>query len=163
VAFGPENLMLPAVEIEERVVRSLEATGMQTLRGEQIYALSGGQKQRVAIAAALAMRPQVLILDEPTSDLDPVGTQEVLAVLRTLNARDGMTIVLIEHKVDEIIGWVDRVLLMDRGAVVIDAAPQKAFAEQATWQAMGVAIPQVTQLAHGLPEVFAGELPLTVD
>jgi len=81
VAFGPENLMLPSEEIERRVTEALEATGILALRHEQIYALSGGQKQRVAIAGALAMRPQVLVLDEPTSDLDPVGTQEVLAVL----------------------------------------------------------------------------------
>ena len=118
VAFGPENLALPASEIEQRVVQSLEATGMLALRNESIFALSGGQKQRVAIAATLAMRPQVLVLDEPTSDLDPVGTQEVLAVLRALNRENGMTIVLIEHKVDEVIGWVDRVLLMDNGSMM---------------------------------------------
>src|SRR5262249_44539322 len=93
VAFGPENLMLSSDEIDARVTWALEATGMLQLRHEQIYALSGGQKQRVAIAAALAMRPQVLILDEPTSDLDPIGTQEVLAVTRKLNKQDGMTIV----------------------------------------------------------------------
>src|SRR5215469_2763445 len=110
VAFGPENLMLPADEIERRVVDALTATGMLALRHKQIFALSGGQKQRVVIAAALAMRPQVLVLDEPTSDLDPMGTQEVLQVLRTLTAQLGTTIVLIEHKVDEVIEWVDRVL-----------------------------------------------------
>jgi energy-coupling factor transport system ATP-binding protein len=163
VAFGPENLSLPAAEIEQRVVQSLQATGMLAQRGEQIFALSGGQKQRVAIAAALAMQPQVLVLDEPTSDLDPVGTQEVLAVLRALNARNDMTIMLIEHKVDEVIGWVDRVLLMDRGAVVVDAQPKYAFAQLDTWRAMGGAIPQIVQVAHGLPEVFSGELPLTAD
>jgi len=163
VAFGPENLALPTTEIEQRVVQSLEATGMLALRKESIFALSGGQKQRVAIAAALAMRPQVLVLDEPTSDLDPVGTQEVLSVLRTLTAQLGTTIVLIEHKVDEVIEWVDRVLLMDRGAVLVDAPPSRAFREPEIWRARGVAIPQIVQVAQGLPEVFGGDLPLGVE
>ncbi len=152
VAFGPENLMLPSEEIERRVTEALEATGILALRHEQIYALSGGQKQRVAIAGALAMRPQVLVLDEPTSDLDPVGTQEVLAVLRRLNERDHMSIVLIEHKVDEVISWVHRVLLMDRGAIVLDAAPARAFADRDLWQSAGVAVPQLAQVAYALPE-----------
>jgi len=163
VAFGPENLMLPAEEIERRVTEALEATGILALRHEQIYALSGGQKQRVAIAGALAMRPQLLVLDEPTSDLDPVGTQEVLAVLRRLNERDHMSIVLIEHKIDEVISWVNRVLLMDRGTIVLDAAPAHAFTERDLWQSAGVAVPQLAQVAHALPEIFAGALPLSVD
>jgi energy-coupling factor transport system ATP-binding protein len=163
VAFGPENLMLPAEEIEKRVVRALAATGMLAYRREQLFALSGGQKQRVAIAAVLAMQPQVLVLDEPTSDLDPVGTQEVLAVLRDLNSRDGTTIVLIEHKVDEVIGWVDRLLLMDQGRIVVDAPPRNAFAQRAIWHTLGVAIPQLVQVAQGLPEVFGETVALTVD
>jgi energy-coupling factor transport system ATP-binding protein len=163
VAFGPENLALPPEEIERRVTQALEATGILPLRHEQIYALSGGQKQRVAIAAALAMRPDVLVLDEPTSDLDPVGTQEVLAVLRRLNARDGMTIVLIEHKVDEVIAWVHRVLLMDRGAIALDTTPDRAFVDRDAWEGAGAAVPQLVQVAYGLPEVFAGAMPLSVD
>ncbi len=163
VAFGPENLTLPTSEIEKRVVLSLQATGMLALRNESIFALSGGQKQRVAIAATLAMRPQVLVLDEPTSDLDPVGTQEVLAVLRALNRESGTTIVLIEHKVDEVIEWVDRVLLMDRGEIIVDAPPSRAFVDPTTWQTRGVAIPQIMQVAQGLPEIFAGNLPLSVE
>jgi energy-coupling factor transport system ATP-binding protein len=161
VAFGPENLMLPTFEIEKRVVLSLQATGMLALRNESIFALSGGQKQRVAIAATLAMRPQVLVLDEPTSDLDPVGTQEVLAVLRALNRESGTTIVLIEHKVDEVIEWVDRVLLMDRGEIIVDASPSRAFVDPSTWQTRGVAIPQIMQVAQGYPRSLPA-LPLGV-
>jgi energy-coupling factor transport system ATP-binding protein len=163
VAFGPENLQLPSDEIVARVTWALEATGMLALRHEQIYALSGGQKQRVAIAAALAMRPQVLVLDEPTSDLDPVGTQEVLAVARKLNQQDGMTIILIEHKVDEVIAWADRALLMDRGMIILDAPAAQAFADLAKWESTGVAVPQMVQVARELPEVFAGATPLSVD
>jgi energy-coupling factor transport system ATP-binding protein len=163
VAFGPENLMLPSDEIERRVVDALNATGILALRHEQIFALSGGQKQRVVIAAALAMRPEVLILDEPTSDLDPVGTQEVLQVLRDLNRQQNMTIILIEHKIDEVIAWVDRVLLMDQGSIVIDAPPTRAFVPSVQWDDLGVAVPQFIQVARALPEAFGDVTPLTLE
>lgn len=163
VAFGPENLMLPPEEIERRVADALKATGMLALRHEQIFALSGGQKQRVVIAAALAMRPDILVLDEPTSDLDPVGTQEVLQVLRDLNRRRGTTIILIEHKIDEVYAWVDRVLLMDQGRIVVDAPPTRAFAQSSPWDERGVAVPQFIQVARALPEVFGDASPLTLD
>jgi len=163
VAFGPENLALPNAEIGQRVEQALGYTGMEPLRREQIYTLSGGQKQRVVISATLAMRPGVLVLDEPTSDLDPVGTQEVLHVLRTLNKQYGMTIVLVEHKVDEVVAWVDRVLLMDQGRIVVDAAPRKAFDDLQLWHNLGVAVPQIVQLARALPELFQGATPLALD
>lgn len=163
VAFGPENLGIPQAEISRRVAQALTYTGMERWRGQQIFALSGGQKQRIAIAATIAMQPNVLILDEPTSDLDPVGTQEVLNVLRTLNKQHGMTIVLVEHKIDEVIPWVDRVMLMERGAVVRDTAPRAAFRDVGQWARLGVAVPQIVQLAHALPEVFSGVVPLSVD
>jgi energy-coupling factor transport system ATP-binding protein len=163
VAFGPENLMLPSDEIERRVVEALKATGMLGMRREPIYALSGGQKQRVVIAAALAMRPEVLVLDEPTSDLDPVGTQEVLQVLRQLNQLRSMTIILIEHKVDEVYAWVDRILLMDRGSMLIDAPPAEAFRDRAQWDTLGVAVPQYVQIAQRLAAVFGDITPLTLD
>jgi energy-coupling factor transport system ATP-binding protein len=163
VAFGPENLMLPSDDIERRVVEALKATGMLAMRYEQIYALSGGEKQRVVIAAALAMQPNILVLDEPTSDLDPVGTQEVLQVIHELNRRRNTTIILIEHKVDEVIAWVDRVLLLDQGSIVIDAPPTRAFAERTTWDLLGVAVPQFIQVAQTLTDVFGGATPLTLD
>ncbi len=163
VAFGPENLALPHDEIAHRVQQALEYTRMEHLALQEIFALSGGQKQRVAISATLAMRPMVLVLDEPTSDLDPVGTQEVLSVLRTLNKQYGMTIVLIEHKVDEVISWVDRVLLMDAGSVVVDAPPRNAFTDIPLWDNLGVSVPQIVRLARAIPDVFHGETPLSVD
>ncbi|HLH63438.1 MAG TPA: energy-coupling factor transporter ATPase [Ktedonobacteraceae bacterium] len=163
VAFGPENLALPRAEIAQRVSESLAFTGMQTWRKQEIFALSGGQKQRVAISATLAMRSKVLVLDEPTSDLDPVGTQEVLRVLRTLNKEYGMTIILVEHKIDEIVPWVDRVLLMDDGKIVVDAPPRRAFDDIQLWQQLGVSVPQMILLARALPDVFHGTTPLSVD
>jgi energy-coupling factor transport system ATP-binding protein len=163
VAFGPENLALPNAEIGQRVEQALGYTGMTPQRREQIYSLSGGQKQRVVISATLAMRPGILVLDEPTSDLDPVGTQEVLHVLRTLNKRYGMTIVLVEHKVDEVIAWVNRVLLMDQGRIVVDAAPRQAFDDLQLWHNLGAAVPQLVQLARALPELFRDTTPLALD
>lgn len=163
VAFGPENLALPRSEIERRVERSLAYTGVDGLRKQEIFALSGGQKQRVAISATLAMLPKVLVLDEPTSDLDPVGTREVLNVLRTLNKQYRMTILLVEHKIDEIVPWVDRVLLMDEGRIVIDAPPRRAFDDVQRWYDMGVSVPQMVQLARALPDIFQGSTPLSVN
>jgi energy-coupling factor transport system ATP-binding protein len=163
VAFGPENLALPQVEIERRISDALRYTNMEHMRKEEIFALSGGQKQRVAIAAMLAMQSRVLVLDEPTSDLDPVGTQEVMNVLRTLNKQYGWTIVLVEHKIDEVIPWVDRVVLMEAGRIILDAPPREAFADLAPWQRLGVAVPQMVQLAHELPDAFVHGLPLSVD
>lgn len=163
VAFGPENLGLPHAEIVQRVDEALHYTGMQGLRHQEIFALSGGQKQRVAISATLAMHPRVLVLDEPTSDLDPVGTQEVLNVLHTLNKQYGMTILLIEHKIDEIVPWVDRVLLMDKGRIVVDEPPRQAFANLDRWNTLGVSVPQMISLARALPDIFQDTTPLSVD
>ncbi|MCZ8514399.1 energy-coupling factor transporter ATPase [Paenibacillus filicis] len=160
-AFGPENLNLPHEEIERRVNEALHYTGSDKYRKALIETLSGGQKQRVAISAALSMRPSVLVLDEPTSDLDPRGTQEVLKVLRRLNEELGMTIVLIEHKIDEVIPWVDRVLLMDQGRIVVDSSPRKAFCNTLLWNELGVSIPEMVQLSYALPKVFAGRVALT--
>jgi energy-coupling factor transporter ATP-binding protein EcfA2 len=163
VAFGPENLALSRAEIALRVKEALISTGMEQQRELEIFALSGGQKQRVAISAALAMRSRVLVLDEPTSDLDPVGTQEVLAVLKQLNKQYKMTIVLVEHKIDEIIPWVDRVLLMDRGRIIVDALPRQAFLDSDCWHKLGVAVPHMVQVAQALPAVFGSTIPLSVD
>lgn len=163
VAFGPENLGLDRGDILNRVQQSLEATGMAHLRRSEVYGLSGGQKQRVAIAATLAMMPDVIVLDEPTSDLDPVGTQEVLSVLRKLNRERGMTVILVEHKIDEVIRWVDRVVLMDRGEIVLDNQPRKAFERLSLWTDMGVAVPEVVQIGHAFSNIFSGSVPLTVE
>lgn len=162
VAFGPENLNLPHDEIVRRVRRSVEATALGGFISQATNTLSGGQRQRVAIAATLAMQPSVLVLDEPTADLDPMGTQEVLSVVRQLNQEYHMTVVLIEHKIDEVVGWVDRVILMDEGRVVLDADPHRAFQEEHEWTRLKVAVPQMVQLSHALPEFFGGATALTV-
>jgi energy-coupling factor transporter ATP-binding protein EcfA2 len=162
VAFGPENLALPQPEIAARVRWCLDVTGMAGLRTASTVTLSGGQKQRTAIAATLAMRPRVLVLDEPLSDLDPVGAQEVLATLRRLARDEGTGVVIIEHRVDEVAPWADRVVLMNDGRIVLDQPPRLAWADPARWAAIGVGVPDMVRLAHALPDAFPGPVPLSV-
>jgi len=111
VAFGPENLGVEREEILKRVERSLQIAGIAGLKERFTFTLSGGEKQRTAIAGNLAMQPKILILDEPTSDLDPRGTREVLETIRRLNKELAITIILIEHKIDEVIGLADRTIV----------------------------------------------------
>ncbi len=127
VAFGPENLALPLDEVRKRVERSLGLVNALHLRGRDIYELSGGEKQRVAIASILAMQPRVLILDEPTSNLDPTSTAEVLAAIARLRQESGLTIIVIEHKLDRIMPLADRLLIMDGGRIVMDGRPDEVL------------------------------------
>ena len=164
VAFGPENLALRQPEIAARVDWCLDVTGLAGLRHAATVTLSGGQKQRAAIAATLAMQPRVLVLDEPLSDLDPVGAQEVLATLRRLAAENGGPgIVIIEHRVDEVAPWADRVVLMDDGRVRLSRPPREAWDDETPWLATGVGIPDLVRLAHAVPDAFPGGAPLSVD
>jgi energy-coupling factor transport system ATP-binding protein len=163
VAFGPENLALPQPEIAARVEWCLDVTGMAGMRMASTVTLSGGQKQRTAIAATLAMRPRILVLDEPLSDLDPVGAQEVLGTLRRLARDEGTGVLIIEHRVDEVAPWADRVVLMDGGRIVLDQPPRAAWADEAKWAGIGVGVPDMVRLAHALPDAFDGPLPLSVD
>jgi energy-coupling factor transporter ATP-binding protein EcfA2 len=163
VAFGPENLALPQPEIAARVDWCLDVTGMAGMRKAAVITLSGGQKQRTAIAATLAMQPRILVLDEPLSDLDPVGAQEVLSTLQRLTRDRGTGVVIIEHRVDEVAPWADRVVLMDDGRVVLDKPPRAAWADRSPWVAAGVGIPDMIRLAHAVPEAFGSLLPLSVE
>ncbi len=129
IAFGPENLNLPEDEIERRVEEVLQIVGLSELRHMSPHMLSGGQKQRVAIAAALAMRPAYLVLDEPTSMLDQTGRQGILDYLRELNQRQGITIILISHNMEDLAG-ADRIILLQAGSIVCDAPPWEAFSRE---------------------------------
>jgi energy-coupling factor transport system ATP-binding protein len=163
VAFGPENLALPQPEITARVDWALDVTGTAGLRTAAVVTLSGGQKQRTAIAATLAMRPRVLVLDEPLSDLDPVGAQEVLGTLRRLAADEGTGVIVIEHRVDEVVPWADRIVLMHEGRVIMDRPPRGAWDDPRPWISTGVGIPDVVRLAAAVPDAFDGGAPLSVD
>jgi len=123
VAFGPRNLGLPAEEVAERVTYGLEASGCTHLRGRSVRRLSGGEQQRVAIAASLSMRPEVLVLDEPTANLDQAGTQAVVQALVQLQREHGVTVVVIEHRLEPFLAHAERLVWMDGGRVVDDGPP----------------------------------------
>ncbi len=142
VAFGPENLALPADEVRARVERSLALVNASHLQGRDIYELSGGEKQRVAIASILAMQPRVLILDEPTSNLDPTATAEVLSAIARMRLETGLTIIVIEHKLDRVIPLADRLLIMDRGRIVMDGQPGEVLRQyREQIKSLGVRLP----------------------
>ena len=147
VAFGPENIGLPREEIIERVDYALKAVEMDEFRTRTASKLSGGQKQRVAIAGVLAMRPDILILDEATSMLDPKGRREVMDIAKKLNA-DGITIINITHNMEEAV-LSDRVIVLRKGRIIIDAPPKDAFASGLV-EACGLTLPPVLQLAEDL-------------
>ena len=123
IAFGPENLGLPRPVMEERVVKALLETRMEPFRKKFVYNLSGGQKQRTAIAGILAMNPGVLVFDEPTADLDPKGTREVLETIHRLNRDEGRTVIIVEHKIRQVLSLCDRVLWMEEGKIVSEHEP----------------------------------------
>ena len=151
VAFGPESLGLDPREIAERVDWALAVVHMGPQRRRSPFHLSGGQKQRVAIAAALAMRPEVLILDEPSSGLDPVGKREVFAAVQGLKRERQMTIIMVEHDSEKVAEFADRVAILHEGRIACAGEPQRVFAGEADllWEA-GVAMPQVSELARTL-------------
>ena len=149
VGFGPENMGIPTDEIWKRVDESLEAVGMTAYRMKSPNKLSGGQKQRVAIAGVMAMRPQCIVLDEPTAMLDPNGRQEVGKTVHELNRQEGITVVLITHYMEEVI-HADRVIVMDDGRVVMDGAPREIFSRVEELKSYRLDVPQVTELAYEL-------------
>lgn len=151
VGFGPENIGIPTEEIWKRVDESLEAVGMTAYRLKSPNKLSGGQKQRVAIAGVMAMKPKCIILDEPTAMLDPNGRKEVIKTIRELNKREGITVLLITHYMEEVI-HADRVIVMDEGKIVMDADPKEIFSRVKELKSYRLDVPQVTELAYELKE-----------
>lgn len=149
VAFGPENLGVDPAEIRERVDMSLKAVGMYDLRKKAPHMLSGGQKQRIAIAGVVAMLPECIVFDEPTAMLDPQGRKEVLEIIEMLNKKEGKTVVLITHFMDEVAG-ADRVLVMDDGRLVMDGSPHEIFVRVEELKALGLDVPFATELAYRL-------------
>ena len=164
VGFGPENMGVPTDEIWRRVDESLEAVGMTAYRLLSPNKLSGGQKQRVAIAGVMAMKPQCIVLDEPTAMLDPNGRKEVIKTVHELNRQEGITVLLITHYMEEVID-ADRVIVMDGGKVVMDGTPREIFSRVKELKTYSLDVPQVTELADELKEAGM-ELPdgiLTID
>jgi len=163
VAFGPENLGLPRSETRKRVDWALEVTGILGLRYRAPYELSGGQQQRAAIAAVLAMKPEVMVLDEPTSFLDPKSAVDILKVVHDLNKTLGMTIILVEHRLDLASQYADRVIIMDKGKTILDGKPSEVLGEKA--RLIGVGIPRITLLAQLLQKdgLSFTSIPISVE
>lgn len=149
VAFGLENLGVERGEMRKRVDWALDVVGLTHLRNRMTNELSGGEKQRLAIASILAMRPRIMVLDEPTSFLDPKGAESLFTILEMLNRDHEMTILLIEHRVDLAVRYVERVIVMDRGLILVDSPPEEAFTSPKT-KAVGVAIPRILELSERL-------------
>ncbi len=150
IAFGPENLSVPVKEIEKIISWALGVVQLEGYENRLPTALSGGQKQRLAIAAVLAMKPEVLILDEPTSQLDPVGTLEVFEIIRKLKEKHRMTIVMATHKSEEIARFADKVLVLDEGEVLAFDTIEKIFKNSALLEKAWIKPPQVSELAYYL-------------
>lgn len=153
VCFGPKNLGLAKDEIEKRAREALDLVGLDAGFYEQSpFELSGGQKRRVAIAGVLAMKPEVLILDEPTAGLDPRGRDEILDQISMLHKKQGLTIILVSHSMEDIAKYVDRIMVMNRGEKVFDDIPKGVFRHYKELEAMGLAAPQVTYIVNALKE-----------
>jgi len=162
VAFGLENLGMPRDEIKKRVDWALQMTGIEDLRERAPNELSGGQQQRVAIACVLAMQPEVMVLDEPTSFLDPVGAQKIFEVVNDLNKKLGITVVLVEHRLDLASQYANHVIVVDEGKIVLDGEPREVFTSE-TARLIGVGIPKATRLYQVLKEggIRLSRVPVT--
>lgn len=151
VCFGPKNLGLSQKEVEIRAYNALKQAGV---KDEQFYQspfdLSGGQKRRVAIAGVLAMQPEVLILDEPTAGLDPKGRDEILGQIKKLQKETGITVILVSHSMEDVAEYVDRIIVMNKGAVMFDDIPKEVFKHYEALEEIGLAAPQVTYIANRL-------------
>ena len=147
VAFGVENLGVPPQECRRRVDEAMKTVGIYEQRLKAPHKLSGGQKQRVAVAGIIAMKPECIVLDEPTAMLDPSGRAEVLETIKKLNKEEGITVVLITHYMDEAV-QADRVVVMDGGQIVMDDMPQNVFAKVDEVKSYGLDVPQATELVH---------------
>lgn len=151
VCFGPKNLGLSSKEVELRAYEALKLAGVKE---EQFYQspfdLSGGQKRRVAIAGVLAMKPEVLILDEPTAGLDPKGRDEILGQIKKLQKETGITIILVSHSMEDVAEYVDRIIVMNKGRVMFDDVPKEVFKHYEELEEVGLAAPQVTYIMNRL-------------
>ncbi len=151
VCFGPKNLNLPKEEIEARAREALTAVGLdESYYDNSPFELSGGQKRRVAIAGVLAMKPEVLVLDEPTAGLDPVGREEILDELKKLHEEQGITVVLVSHSMEDVARYAKRVIVMNRGRVMYDDTPGNVFAHRRELEEIGLGVPQVTTVMEAL-------------
>ena len=153
VCFGPKNLGLDRKTVELRAYEALRSVNFpHELFYQPPFDLSGGQKRRVAIAGVLAMKPEVLILDEPTAGLDPAGRDEILGMISKMHKELGITVILVSHSMEDVAKYVDRIIVMNQGSVMYDGAPKDVFRQYKELENVGLAAPQVTYLMHELQE-----------
>lgn len=150
VAFALENLGLDIEEIKRRVYWALKITGLEGLESEFPPTLSGGQKQRLVIASVLAMKPQILVLDEPTSQLDPLGREQVLSLITLLNKEQGITIILVEHNTEYLFEFADRIIVLDKGELLMEGKPRDVFEEADFLRGLGIKIPTSVKIGAEL-------------
>jgi energy-coupling factor transporter ATPase len=165
VAFGMENLGIPREEMQERVDWALKLAGIYDLRERPPHELSGGQQQRAAIASVLAMEPEVIVLDEPTSFLDPLGAKKIFEVIYELNKTLGITIILVEHRLDLTAKYANHIIIMDEGKVVLDGEPREILSSEET-RLIGVGVPKATRLYYMLKKdrvKLGNTIPLSSD
>ena len=163
VCFGPKNLGLDKKEVQLRAFWALKQVGLpDDCFYQPPFDLSGGQKRRAAIAGVLAMKPEVLILDEPTAGLDPKGRDEILDLVASLKEENGMTVILVSHSMDDVAEYVDRIVVMNRGSVRFDDAPKQVFAYKEELESMGLSVPQVTDIMHALKKAGWQSVDTTV-
>ena len=161
VCFGPKNLGLTKKETELRAYEALKQVGLEdTYFYQSPFDLSGGQKRRVAIAGVLAMKPEVLILDEPTAGLDPRGRDESLGLISSLHEGTGMTVILVSHSMEDVANYVERIIVMNKGSVAYDDVPRNVFRHYMELEQIGLAAPQVTYV---MQELRAAGFPVSVD
>ena len=153
VEFGPKNMKLPQLEVNMRTFEAIKMVGIpEELYDASPFELSGGQKRRVAIAGVLAMKPDVLILDEPTAGLDPMGRDEILDQIAAIHRERKITVILVSHSMEDVAKYVDRLIVMNHGSVKFDGTPKEVFSHYKELEGIGLAAPQVTYLMHNLKE-----------
>lgn len=151
VEFGPKNMKLPQLEVQMRTFEAIKMVGIsEELYDASPFELSGGQKRRVAIAGVLAMKPEVLVLDEPTAGLDPMGRDEILDRIAEIQKERKITVILVSHSMEDVAKYVDRLIVMDHGSVQFDGTPKEVFAHYKELESMGLAAPQVTYIMQSL-------------
>jgi energy-coupling factor transport system ATP-binding protein len=164
ISFGPENLGLPRTEIEKRVTAALNAVNLNDLRSKYTFNLSGGEKHKTVIASSLSMLPKILVLDEPFSELDPIGCQDILQTLKRLNEEYGITIILIEHKLEHVLGFAKNVILLKEGEVVASGPTSSVFKEGQLDEWLDLRVPEALKLSQELVKKgFMSNLTLTTE
>ena len=166
VALGLENIGIPTDDMYAIIEDALETVGLDGLQERSPFELSGGQQQRLAIASALAMKPEIFVMDEPTSNIDPIGKEEVIAVAAKLNKEKHMTVILAEHEVEVIAQFADHVIIIDEGEIILDGTPHEVFEQVELIEKIGLRTPQVTEFAYQLKKKYGLKtkgLPVTID